>query len=350
MKPFLPLALLLLCTLCIFTGCGLRPSKTPGAATVEVGSAGGLSDPHAAGIGDPVYDPDHYVVIRTAEDLMAFQRAVNRDGYSFAGMTVVFLNDIDMRDYTWEPLDGACLVGVTFDGRGHTVSRLRLADYEYPPDTTLSDDEKGCGLIGVATGEVIFRDLTLAYTTVKAYDHSVGNFVGSIRDGRVTFTNCASVGFTAEGWMDWFSRDPARGGHAVAMRLGGFVGYVGEGGEASFRGCAVEDLTLSGFHNLAAFVGYDGGGALDAACFSDCSVTGAHLTFSYCLAEGFTANQPTKFVSVFYNSHDWRDTTAACIALGSGYTDVYFYDWADDGAVYTPDSFRSYPEKEADPS
>ena len=349
MNRFLPLFLLLLSALCILAGCGSKPSPsptTPGGVVTAGGSPVGLPDDTAA----PFYDPEHYVVIRTAEDLMAFGRAVNRDGYSFADMTVVFLNDIDMGGYTWEPLNGACLTGVTFDGRGHTVSRLRLADYEYPPDTLLTDKEKGCGLVGVATGSITFRDLTLAYTAVKAYDHSVGNFVGAVQGGRVDFTNCASVGFTADGWMDWFSRDPALGGHAIAMRLGGFVGYLGEGGEASFRDCTVEDLTLSGFHNLAAFVGYDGSGRLDAACFTGCRVDRAHLTFSYCLAENYTANQPKKFVSVFFNSRDWRDTIAACTAAGNTYTDVYFCDWAADGAVYTPDSFRSHPEKEADPS
>ncbi len=341
----------LLCTsLCpALTACksyGKPSAQTHGPDAAASESATAMQAENAIDPADRTYDPDLYVVIRTAEDLMAFQRAVNRDGYAFDGMTVVFLNDIDMADYEWEPLDGAKLSGVTFDGRGHTVSRLRFSDYA--PASELLADEKGCGFVGVATGDLTFRDLTLSHTAVKAYDHSVGNFVGSVVNARVTFSNCSSVGFTAEGWMDWIHRDPAQGGHAVAMRLGGFVGCIGEDGEASFDGCAVENLTLSGFHNLACFVGYDVGGALNAADFTNCAVANARITFSYCLAEGYTADQPKKFVSVFFNSRDFADTTAPCTAAGNTYTDVCFYDWADDGTPYTPEQFLSHPQEEAD--
>ena len=288
-----------------------------------------------------VYDPELYVVIRTAEDLMAFRRAVNEDGYSFDGMTVVFLQDVDMGDYLWSPLDGRMLENVTFDGMGHTVSNLRFADYEYPLDAEPDNDSKGCGLVGVAAGDMVFRGLTLANTSVTAYDHSVGNFVGAVRDGLVKFEDCRSVGFTAEGWMDWFRRDRETGGHAIAMRMGGFVGYVGTNGMVSFTGCSVEELTLSGFHNLAGFVGYDASGTLEAADLSGCTVKGADLTFSYCLSESYTAEQDKKFVSVFFNSSDWADNIDACTAEGNLFEDVTFYDWAEDCTAYTPDNFRS---------
>ncbi len=297
---------------------------------------------------DRDYDPDLYVVIRTAEDLMAFKRAVNEDGYRFDGMTVVFLDDVDMGDYTWSPLDGRMLAGVTFDGLGHTVSNLRFADYEYPLEAEPDSAKKGCGLVGVAAEDMVFRDLTLTDTSVKAYDHSVGNFVGSVHGGLVRFENCRSVGFTAEGWMDWFDRDRDRGGHAISMRMGGFVGYIGEGGRVDFTGCSVEGLSLSGFHNLAGFVGYDGSGELDAADFSDCRVEGADLTFSYCLAENYTAEQAKKFVSVFFNGLDHADNIDGCTALGNRFEDVTFYDWADDCAAYTPENFRSWAGEEAE--
>ena len=148
--------------------------------------------------------------------------------------------------------------------------------------------------------------------------------------------------------MDWFHRDRNQGGHSIAMRVGGFVGYIGEDGEASFRACTAEDLTLSGFHNLAGFVGYDGSGGLDASDFTACSVRDAHITFSYCMAESYTPDQPQKFVSVFYNATDWADSTAACAEAGNVYTDVIFYDWANDSTAYTPENFRSQTPEEAD--
>lgn len=290
---------------------------------------------------EQIYDPSLYVVIATAEDLMAFHRAVNRDGFRFNGMTVIFLDDVDMRDYTWTPLDGGKLVGVTFDGQGHTLSGLRFADYEYPLDAEPANADKGCGLIDVAEGDLFFRDLTLADSRVTAYDRSVGLFIGSIKQGLVRFENCHAVDFTAEGWMDWFHSDRTSGGHAVAMRLGGFVGYVDREGRVAFADCSVEGLTLSGFHHLAGFVGYDGSGTLDASCFSNCTVKGAEITFSYCLAEGYSVDQPQKFVSVFFNARDWADTTALCTAAENRYSDVFFYDWADNNSAYTPENFTS---------
>ena len=336
------LAGLLLLSALLFplTACGTSPSpsdpSSPAIGTSE------LTAPETA------YDPSLYVVIRTAEDLMAFNRAVNRDEYRFDGMTVIFLSDVDMQGYTWTPLDGARLVGVTFDGQGHTIENLTPADHEYPVDAEPDNREKGCGLVDVAEGDMIFRDLTIAHARVSAYDHSVGCFVGAIYGGRVTFEQCRAVDFRAEGWMDWFDRDREQGGHAVAMRMGGFVGYVGEGGGVSFDACAVEDLTLSGFHNLAGFVGYDASGTLDAADFTDCAVKGAAITFAYCLAENYTVDQPKKFVSVFYNAADWVDGLDACTSRGNVFEDVIYYDYANDSTAYTPTDFRSWSREEAE--
>lgn len=348
---FLRILSTVLCALSLsvlLTGCGGPSSDQPAdpGAMTTYGAFG--TEMNGSASADKVYDPTQYVVIRTAEDLMAFNRAVNADGYRFDGMTVVFLADVDMSRYTWTPLDGAKLAGVTFDGGGHILSGLVLADHEYPADTPPADADRGCGLVDVAEGDLLFRDLILAHARVTAYDHSVGGFLGSVKAGSVRFEGCRVENFTVNGWMDWFHRDRANGGHSIALRVGGFVGYIGEGGQASFSDCTAEELTLSGFHHLAGFVGYDGSGGLDASDFTACAVKGAEITFSYCLAEAYTADQPQKFVSVFYNATDWADSTSPCLAVGNTYADVTFYDWADDCTAYTPENFRSITPEEAD--
>ena len=349
----LPAGAILLCLVFILlTGCdGLNPSSadlptqtTEEEITIDTASTETENQTETE---VPLYDPDLYVVIISPEDLMAFGQEVNRNGRRFDGMTVLFLEDLDMGDYTWEPLDGDRLAGVIFDGQGHRVSNLRLADYEYPMDAEPENSRKGCGFIGVATEDLIFRDLTFSHTSVDAYDHSVGNFVGAIHGCTVSFETCRSEGFSANGWMDWFKRDRENGGHAIAMRMGGFVGYLGEDGSVSFRDCVVEDLTLKGFHNLAGFVGYDGAGTLDASDFTKCSVKNADLTFSYCLAENYTVDQPRKFVSVFFNSVDWVDNIDDCAAGGNTYRSITYYDWTDNSAAYTPGNFRSHTRAEA---
>lgn len=328
------------------SGCG-RTTQQPSDPTQDLTQTLSPEETTAADPADREYDPTLFVVIRTAADLMAFGRAVNEGWSDFRDMTVVIVDDVDMSGQVWTPLDGNRLVGVTFEGFGHTISGLRLADHEYPVDEEPGNRHKGCGFVGVAAGNLTFRNLTFASTGVDAYDHSVGNFVGAIRDGLVEFENCHSLGFTANGWMDWFHRDPQSGGHSIAMRMGGFVGYISEGGRATFDRCSVKELTLSGFHNMAGFVGYDGSGQLDASDFSDCLVEEAEITFSYCLAEGYTADQPQKFVSVFYNSQSWTDTVAGCVQAGNRYADVTYYDWADDGTAYTPDNFISQAKEES---
>lgn len=341
----LPLAAALTAT-AVLTAVGCKKPSGPASDIPGNTVTSALSDTISSDTPETAYDPEHVVVIRSAEDLMAFHRAVNLDEYSFQGMTVIFLDNVDMNGYEWQPLRGEGLGGVTFDGQGHTVRGLRFPDYEYPTDSEPSNHEKGCGFIGVTTDDVTFRNLTLAHTSVRAYDHSVGNFIGAVQGGCARFENCASVGFTAEGWMDWFDRDPTQGGHAVASRMGGFVGYLGNDGQVDFSGCHVKDLTLDGFHNLAGFLGYDGTGTVTARQFSNCSVRGARLTFSYCLSEGYTADQPKKFVSVFFNATDWRDNLRACATFGNGFEDVVFYDWAEDCTAYTPTEFRSWAGEE----
>ncbi len=347
---FLRLLSMTLCALSLsilLAGCGGRSSDHPAPEVSTAQEAYG-TEIDGSSSADKVYDPAQYVVIYTAEDLMAFNRAVNADGYRFDGMTVVFLADVDMSRYTWTPLDGAKLAGVTFDGGGHVLSGLKFADHEYPVDAPPTDADRGCGLVDVAEGDLLFRDLTLSNAKVTAYDHSVGGFVGSVKEGSVGFEGCRVEDFTVDGWMDWFHRDRKNGGHSIAFRVGGFVGYIGEGGEVSFSDCVAEGLTLSGFHHLAGFVGYDGSGGLDASDFTACSVKDAEITFSYCLAEAYTADQPQKFVSVFYNATDWEDSTAPCLAAGNTYIDVTFYDWADGCTAYTPEHFQSATPEEAE--
>ena len=245
-----------------------------------------------------------------------------------------------MQDYTWTPLDGSKLVNVTFDGQGHTISHLHPADHEYSPDDEPENHEKGCGLIDVAVGNMTFRNLTITETQVDAYDHSVGNLIGAIYNGQVTFESCHSVAFTVNGWMEY-----GNSSRPYAMRLGGFVGYIWSAGSATFSNCTVEDLTLSGLHNMAGFVGYDASGTLDATDFSNCAVRNAQITFSYFLVDGYTEGQDKKFVSVFFNAADHADNLDACETAGNTYTNVNYWDFVND-QKHPADQFRSSTNEE----
>ncbi len=289
------------------------------------------------------YDPELYVVIKTPEDLMAFNKAVNEDFEYFDDKTVVFLADIDMTGYEWIPLDGEYLFGVTFEGNGHTISNLQFALHD--PEQGTDASRMGSGFVGVATQDMTFKNLTIDTASVVAYERAVGCFIGVQTNGFVEFENCTVKNFTAEGWMDYNNQNRDEGGHPISFRLAGFVGH-NMAGQLYFNKCHVENVKLSGFHNMAAFVGY-GSVTLDEYAFEECSVKNLECTFSYCLADAYTVDMPRKFVSVFFNHAQWIDKVEACVEMGNTFEGVSYYDYSDGNAEYTPSDFISWSEEEA---
>lgn len=291
------------------------------------------------------YDPEQYVVISNAEDLMAFNKAANEDEEEFYDMTVVFLDDIDMTGYTWTPLDSSAMDGITFDGKGHTISNLVFADHD--PVTGTPAAEICSGFIGANLGSVTFRDLTIKDASVVAYERHVAAFIGvnNAPGCFVVFENCHVDGFKADGWMD-YNNDVMDEQHPISFRLAGYIGN-NMAGYCEFTDCSAKDLELSGFHNLAAFVGYDASGTVDEFCFTNCKVQNCKFTFSYCVASAYEIDQPRKFVSVFYNANNWGDNIDYVAENGNTYSGVVFYDWSDNNAEHYPDDFRSWTREEA---
>ena len=307
-------------------------------AESEGESEGETADPNAE------YDPETHVVIATPEDLMAFNKAVNEDMEYFDDMTVVFTADIDMTGYEWIPLDGNALFGVIFEGNGHTISNLKFIDHDPPQGTPAA--EIGSGFVGVAVGDMTFQNLTIDTASVTAYERAVGCFVGvQTNDGYIWFENCYVKNFTADGWMDYNNQDRENDGHPISFRLAGFVGH-NMAGQLGFLNCHVENIKLSGFHNMAGFVGY-GSVTLDDFAFENCSVKNADFTFSYCMADAYSIDMPRKFVSVFYNGAQWVDNIDSCVELGNTFEGVSFYDYTADNAEYTPSDFRSWTQEQA---
>ncbi len=285
--------------------------------------------------------------ISTAEELMAFNKSINEDYEDYADCTIAFTADIDMAGYEWIPLDSYGLNGVTFEGNGHTISNLKFVDYA--PETGTPATDMGCGFIGVNVSTLTFRNLTFANASVTAYERHVGCIIGINVEGSayVTFENVHVNGFKADGWMDYNGDIFPDEQHPISFRLAGFVGS-NAAGFVTFTGCSAKNLELSGFHNLAGFVGYDGSRTMDAYCFEECVVEDCKFTFSYCLSDSYTVDMPRRFVSVFYNGADWIDNIDAVVELGNSYSNVYHYDWTDNNAEYEASEFRSWTQEEKD--
>ncbi len=308
------------------------------------------TDPSEPGDDDTVYDPEYYIVIRTAEDLMNFNQKVNEldeDGFlvnDYFEMTVVFTADIDMTGYDWVPLNGQAIAYVTFDGKGHTISNLEIL---HDPAQGTPAAEIGAGFVGVATDDIYFKDINFDNCHVTAYERAVGNLIGCVTGGYMTFENVNVTNFTVDGWMDYDNQNREEDGHPISFRSAGFIGHImAAGSSADFVNCNVDKIKLSGFHNLAGFIGY-ASAAVDEYCFENCSVSNAEFTFSYCMSASYTIDQPKKYVSVFYNAADWADNVQYVVDNGNTFSSVSYFDWTDDNAEYTAGEFLSWSREEA---
>lgn len=366
------LAVLLSCAM-IFAGCGTKgpgtgtteqtqaptaevtdtPTETPTEDATEAPTEEATEENTAAGEDNTTddsgdngdYDPAYYVVINTAEDLMNFNKAINEDGETFYDMTIVFTADIDLTGYDWKPLDGMALGYTTFDGNGHTISNMEIT---HDVELGTAPEFIGAGFIGVASDDIIFEDITFDNCHITAHERAAANLIGCVTNGIMTFENVNVTNFTVDGWMDYNNQDRNNGGFPICFRAAGFIGHImAAGSSADFINCKVENIKLSGFHNLAGFIGY-ASQSVDEYCFENCVVNNAEFTFSYCLSSSYTIDQPKKYVSVFYNASNWADNLDYCLEQGNTYSSVSYYDWTDDNAEYTAGEFRSWTREEAE--
>ena len=149
-------------------------------------------------------------------------------------------------------------------------------------------------------------------------------------------------------------------GYPIAFRVAGIMG-ASWGGDHTFTNVTVQNINISGFHNLAGILGYDASGLISEYSFENCKVEGATMVFSYCLSPNYTTDMPRRFVSVFYNGPKWVDNIDACVEQGNTFSGVSFYDWTSTEEVdeygnkkvsamteFSPDNFRSWTQEEAD--
>lgn len=308
----------------------------------------------------PDFSGDEYVKISSAEELMAFNRAVNGDDYvDFDDKTVVLLNDIDLSGMEWKPLDGEIIPYITFDGQGHTIKNMTI---NYGAERDVAEPYIGAGFIGtVPSGaDVYFKNITFEGATIVARERHVGCLVGRSLGGTCTFENVTVKDFTVDGWCDYNNTSADNDGYPIAFRVAGVMG-ASWGGDHTFTNVTVQNITISGFHNLAGILGYDASGLISEYSFENCKVENATMVFSYCLAASYTTEMPRKFVSVFYNGARWIDNIDECVEQGNTYSGISFYDWTSTEEVdeygnrkvsamteYTPENFRSWTQEEAD--
>lgn len=289
----------------------------------------------------PVQPAEGDVVISSVEDLMAFNKAVNEDYLYYDFINVIFKADIDLTGYEWTPLYGDALNGVTFVGNGHTISNMTI---NYNTDGLLTsgpDLELGAGFVGVASHQLYFEDLNFNNCYIKAYERYVGCVVGRNLNGEVYMENVKVSNFKVDGWTDIDNKE----NHEIGFRIGGLMGS--NHGMSYFENCHVENIELTGYHNLAGLVGFDQAGSMDEFSFVDCSVKNAKFNFSYGMK--YDVNQAMKYVTVFCNFTGYVNKTDACVEMGNSYEGVSYYD-IHNGTEYLPGDFVTPDAEEEAPA
>lgn len=186
-----------------------------------------------------------------AKGMQWFANAVNVDGKSFSGETVILTENVDLAGIDWEPIgqtfNKATFCGV-FDGKGKTISNLSTT---YNAGDSTDDYHYSAGLFGWVEGHstqpVTIKNVTISGAVIDAV-HYIGTVAGHVSDS-VLIDNCKVLGTDITGKFvdlgtEWDYAD----------KIGGVVGYVESG--ATISNCYAENATISGYRHIGGVIGY----------------------------------------------------------------------------------------------
>ncbi len=170
--------------------------------------------------------------IYTASDLVAFAKSVNEGKNTYAGKTVMLMNDIDLANQEWDPIGqtGNVSFAGIFDGNGHKIKNLYV-------DTT--DEEKNgvfaSGLFGWIeehTNSVQIKNVTVDGANING-NYFAGGIVGYINGSGAAnvIDNCHVINATVYGGKY----------DAGGTQVGGIVGSLWA---TTVTNCSVKDSTL----------------------------------------------------------------------------------------------------------
>ena len=257
--------------------------------------------------------------ISNANGLVYFAQSVN-GGESYANQTIVLMDDIDLTDIEWTPIDAwkGELSNAVIDGNGKTVYNL----------TIHGEGQGRFGFIGENTSTMTIRDLTFSGAEIT----NSGTFSAVVigyQYGAVTLTN---VDVTDSKVLGRESTDDVKD-----IRIGGLVGFsiLNDGAKLYLTDCDVTGSEFYGYHNVAGLVGtlYDCWGDVNASYGNGAyvpkeawSMTGCTVMDCRFTIDGPSANYVNAFAvdSAYVKTFD--EATAAFEELGntqSGNTFTY---------------------------
>ena len=159
------------------------------------------------------------IKIGTLQELINFANDVNVNGNGYSGKTVVLTADIDLNNMEWTPIGQTGGNGVatyfcgTFDGKGYTISNLKITNNSYDEGKNYA-----AGFFGfVDAGDAHIRNLTIDGANVNGH-HWTGVIAGYLTG---SISNCSVKNATV---TCTHANDDACGDKA-----GVIVGYINNG-------------------------------------------------------------------------------------------------------------------------
>ena len=206
------------------------------------------------------YDSTTEFTISSEEDLLAFAKMVN-DGKDFANRTVTLSQSIVLTGENWVPIgsadilsddydaDEAPFFAGTFDGKGYSISNLKLS-FGIEESDPLYDYG---GLFGHVTGTV--KDVNLVDVSITASSEYFGGIAGILDEGG-TIENCTTSGTIS-------------GAEYENELMGSFIGGIVGASEGTIASCT-NNCTISNTETQIGGIA----GAVENGSVSDCTNTG----------------------------------------------------------------------------
>ena len=198
--------------------------------------------------------------ITTAEDLVAFAKDVNENGNSYAGKTVMLMNDIDLNNVAWTPIgqtggDSAkTYFQGTFDGNGKTISNLNVSVWD-------SNEGKNyaSGLFGfIDVASATIKNLTV--DNAKVVGHHWAGVIAGYLTGDIVNCHVINANVTCKHAND----------EACGDKAGVIVGYINAG---TVKNCTATKCTVTAGRDAGQIVG-----AAKTEQVTGCSATDVTVT------------------------------------------------------------------------
>ena len=282
---------------------------------------------HAAdGYATPVDTANKVVTVSSAEELALFAKEVTDDGKNYSGYTLNLVNDVDLGEYLWKPINGyKRLSGIVVNGNGHTIRNMKVRGYTNSSDNSLY----GAGFIGDINGAVTVKDIAFDGADVFFANYAKPQFAGNVGGvvlgytyGTTLFENVSVTNSSIWGY----------GKIGILLGMGADPGV-----KVTFKDCVSKNNTIHAAYDMGGLAGMiQRGNGVDNARVENCTVE--NITVDFDPSSTYVDVKGTATLK----SNDQPSGTDMTKAIDGKYLDERGYYWCAYGDYYVSYGNSSY--------